>query len=288
MTAAFRALRLSHWIKNVFVLLPAFFAGVMQEPDVIFRVVLAGLCFCCAASAVYIFNDYRDVRDDRIHPEKSKRPLAAGSISISVAAALGAVALAIGVGIALWLDLYVFWLVVSYVVLNVSYSLGLKKIPILDITLIAGGFLLRVVAGGEAAGVPVSQWLILMTFLLALFLALGKRRDDVLIKQTTGERMRKSVDGYNLDFINSSMVLMAAVVIVCYIMYTESQEVIQRFENENLYMTAIFVIVGLLRYLQISLVEERSGSPTRIILTDHFIQLTLVAWLFSFYYLLYM
>ena len=132
------------------------------------------------------------------------------------------------------------------------------------------------------------MWIIMMTFLIALFLALAKRRDDILLQRRTGNKMRKSIDGYNLQLIDGIMMIMASVVIVAYILFTASQEVIKKFQNEHLYLTAFFVIFGVMRYLQISFVEKHSGSPTEIILKDKIMQINLVLWLSSFVWLIYM
>ena len=131
------------------------------------------------------------------------------------------------------------------------------------------------------------MWIVLMTFLLALFLALAKRRDDVLHFMNTGKKMRKVIDGYNLQFIDGAMIIMASVVIVSYILYTTSLEASQRIQSEFLYLTSLFVILGILRYLQISFVEQDSGSPTKIMIKDKFIIITILTWIFSFVYLIY-
>ena len=174
-----------------------------------------------------------------------------------------------------------------YVILNICYSLKLKRFAIIDVTIIAIGFVLRLFVGSFAYEIPLKIWIVIMTFLLALFLALAKRRDDVHIFRKSGNKMRKSVDGYNLQLIDGSMMVMSAVVIVAYLLYTTSQEIIEKFQNENLYLTTLFVIFGLMRYLQITLVEKNSGSPTDIILKDVIMQINLVLWVSSFVWIIY-
>jgi 4-hydroxybenzoate polyprenyltransferase len=171
--------------------------------------------------------------------------------------------------------------------MNIAYTLHLKHVAILDITTIATGFVIRLFVGSVTTGVPLSMWIVIMTFLLALFLALAKRRDDVLIYIDTGEKTRKVIDGYNLKFLDASMTIMASVVIVAYTIYATSPEAVERVGSEHLYLTTFFVILGILRYLQITYIEQNSGSPTRIILKDRFIQATLVGWLVTFDLLLY-
>jgi 4-hydroxybenzoate polyprenyltransferase len=176
----------------------------------------------------------------------------------------------------------------AYFVMNVAYTFGLKHIAVLDTTIIATGFVLRVMAGGAVADIPVSQWIVLMTFLLALLLGFAKRRDDVLIYMDSGKKMRKSVDGYNLEFINLSMVMMAGVVIISYIMYVLSDEVAKRWNAHNLYITAFPVILGVLRYLQLTFVRGKTGNPTKILLKDRVIQAVIISWVALFYLIIYM
>ena len=175
----------------------------------------------------------------------------------------------------------------AYVILNISYSFKLKQIALLDVTIIATGFVLRLFAGSFAYDVQLKIWIVIMTFLLALFMALAKRRDDILILSKTGKKMRKSIDGYNLPLIDSTMLIMSAVVIVAYIQYSTSQEIIEKFQNENLYLTTLFVIFGIMRYLQITFVEKKSASPTEIILTDKIIQINCLLWVLSFMWIIY-
>lgn len=174
-----------------------------------------------------------------------------------------------------------------YVMMNIAYSLYLKHIAILDVTIIAIGFVLRLFMGSVVTGIVLSHWIVIMTFLLALFMALAKRRDDVLIYKNTGKKMRRVVDGYSLQFLDIAMAIMASVVIVSYVMYTSSVDVMERLNSQHLYLTALFVIMGVMRYLQIAFVFLDSGSPTQIVLKDRFIQMTLVSWLVSFVWILY-
>jgi 4-hydroxybenzoate polyprenyltransferase len=175
----------------------------------------------------------------------------------------------------------------SYVAMNIAYSFYLKHIAILDVTIIAIGFVLRLFVGSAVTGIQLSMWIVIMTFLLALFMALAKRRDDVLIFLETGKKMRKVIDGYNLQFLDTAMAIMAAVIIVAYTIYTTSVEVVERFHSQYLYLTALFVILGIMRYLQIAFVHLDSGSPTKIVLKDRFMQATIVAWIISFTWILY-
>ena len=172
--------------------------------------------------------------------------------------------------------------------LNLGYCFGLKKIPILDIIILSVGFVLRIKAGAVIGYIGLSEWIIIMVFLLALFMAVGKRRDDVLLKMSSGIDMRKSVKGYNLEFLNTLLALICSVIIVAYFMYTMSAEVQARLNSYRLYYTCLFVIAGIMRYLQIIYVSADSGSPTKILYKDRFIQITLLLWMASFISILYL
>ncbi len=280
-------LRIPQYSKNLFIFLPLFFAQQMQEPERLFKAFLAFLGFCLLASAVYILNDLSDIEEDRHHPKKKYRPLPAGRISKGSAIGLMVCLLALGLSIAYILSLQMFYLCLLYIILNLAYSVKLKHIPILDIMIIALCFVIRIFVGGAVGGVPIYMWIVIMTFLLALFIALGKRRDDVIIFIETNNMLRKSINGYNLRFIDASMMVMAAVVVVAYLMYTVSPEITAKFKTDKLYITSIFVLMGVMRYLQITMLEENSGRPTEILLKDIFIQMSIIGWILSFAILIY-
>ncbi|MBP1651932.1 MAG: UbiA prenyltransferase [Bacteroidetes bacterium] len=283
-----KLLRPSHWAKNLFLYIPLFFAGEIFDYAKVVEVLLGFFAFSLIASSIYIINDYNDVEADRRHPVKCKRPIASGAVSKPMALVFFVLCLLIG-GLLAWYVKPKFLFVTGiYFIINLLYSFGLKNISILDILILSIGFVLRVKAGGVAANVAVSEWLMIMVFLLALFMAVAKRRDDVLIKTSTGQEMRKAAAGYNLDFMNVMLALVSAVIIVAYLMYTMAPETMIRFKTYRLYYTCLFVIGGLLRYLQITYVENNTGSPTKILYKDRFIQLTILLWVLSFYVLIYL
>lgn len=280
-------IRVAHWAKNLFLLIPLFFAGEFFELDKLLMVFLGIASFSLVASSIYILNDIRDQDQDRLHPIKKYRAIASGDISIKTAVIIMMVCLLGGAFIA-WICGGKFLLVLGlYLVLNISYSLGLKDISILDIMILAAGFVLRIKAGGIIAHVGISQWLTIMVFLLALFLALTKRRDDILIEEVSGARVRNALSGYNLEFLNVCLCVVSAIMLMAYIMYTLSPEVIKHLGTYRLYYTSIFVFAGLLRYLQLAYNHKDTRSPTRILYRDHFIQFCIVLWIISFYFLLY-
>lgn len=283
-----KLLRPSHWAKNLFLYIPLFFAGEIFNLQKVVELLIGFIAFSLIASSIYIINDYKDVEADRIHPVKRKRPIASGAVSKPAALVFFVLCLAIG-GLLAWYVRPKFAFVVSiYFIINLLYSFGLKNISILDILILSTGFVLRVKAGGVAANIAVSEWLMIMVFLLALFMAIAKRRDDVLIKTQSGQDMRKAVKGYNMDFMNVMLALVSAVIIVAYLMYTMAPETMSRFGTYRLYYTCLFVIGGLLRYLQITYVENNTGSPTKILYKDRFIQLTILLWVLSFYVIIYL
>jgi len=280
--------RPEQYIKNTFIFLPIFFTGEVANPELLFNAFIAFIAFSVTASAIYILNDYHDIEEDRLHPKKKNRPLASGSVSKTSAIIMLLVVFISGSAIMAWLSLNALAILVAYVAMNVAYSTHIKHIAILDVVVIATGFVLRLFVGSSVTGVPLSMWIVIMTFLLAMFLALAKRRDDVLVFLDTGEKARKVIDGYNLKLIDGAMMIMASVVIVAYILYTTSATIAQKFQSDYLYVTSLFVILGILRYMQIAFVDKNSGSPTRVVLTDRFIQLTIAAWLFAFAWIIYL
>ncbi len=282
-----KLLRPEQWAKNLFIFIPLFFEGHFFELSLLLKLGAAFVSFSLVCSAIYVLNDYRDIEADRAHPKKRERPLASGEVSKGAGLAMMSLLAVAGLGIGLLLNVWFFTILLTYVAINIGYSFGLKHIGILDILLIASGFLLRTVSGGIVADVPVSQWLIIMIFLLALFLAIAKRRDDVVLGADSGLLIRKSVRNYNLEFINACMTMIAGIIVVAYLMYTISDEVVMRLGDYLVY-TSVFVIAGLMRYLQITLVEKNSGSPTKLLYKDSFIQITLVGWILSFFWLIYL
>jgi len=280
-------IRPQHYIKNVFIFAPLFFATKLSESEQIINAVIAFVAFSLTASAVYVLNDYFDIENDKQHPTKKNRPLATGVISQSMALVIMAILLICGLVIIWSISFEASIVLIAYVVMNIAYSLYLKQMAIIDITIIAIGFVLRLFFGALSTDIALTPWIVVMTFLLALFMALAKRRDDILIYLNTGKKMRKVVNGYNLQLVDTAMAIMASVVIVSYIVYTTSTEVVAIVGSEYLYLTSIFVILGIMRYLQIAFVSQDSGSPTTIILKDRFIQLAILGWVMTFAWILY-
>jgi len=280
-------MRPHQYIKNLFIFLPLFFALKITNPSLLTNAFIAFIAFSLTASAIYTLNDYHDIEEDRQHAKKKHRPLASGAISKPQAIIIMSVLFVAGFMLMASLSIKAVGILAAYVVMNVAYSFYLKHVAILDVVIIAIGFVLRLFVGSAVTDIPLSMWIVIMTFLLALFMALAKRRDDVLIYLDTGKKMRKVIDGYNLQFLDTAMAIMASVVIVAYTIYTTSPEVVAKVHSEYLYLTALFVILGIMRYLQVAFVLKESGSPTRIVLKDRFMQLTLIGWVLTFAWMLY-
>ena len=284
-----KLLRPEQWLKNLFVLTPLFFSGQMADNIHFGDAMAAMAAYCLAASGIYCFNDVADAEADRLHPQKRHRPVAAGHIGKQWAVGVG-ITLTVTALVAAWLTVgkRLTGILLCYLVLNVAYCLWLKRIALVDIFIISTGFVLRLMAGSVSTGIALSHWIVLMTFLLALFLALAKRRDDVLIFERGGGQMRKNVERYNRSFVDTAIAITVAVTLVCYFMYTLSAEVMERTGASHLYLTAIFVLLGMFRYLQLTMVDARSGSPTRLLAYDHFLQLCILCWIASFVIILYL
>lgn len=282
-------LRVRQWVKNLFVYVPLVFSGNMLNPQLILESTGAFMTFCLLASSIYIINDLRDRDADRRHPVKRLRPIASGrfpsGMAVFLSAALCAMSFAMAWGCGFTANSYL--ILAGYLVMNLMYSFGLKHIAILDVIIIAAGFVLRVLLGGVATHIWVTPWLVMMVFLLTLLIGFGKRRDDLIKMERDDVDVRKSVQEYNLTFINQVLGILAATVIVAYVSYTLTPEVEARFHSGNVYLTSVFVIGAVLRYLQIALVKERTGNPTQLVYSDRFIQICTVLWLASFLLIIY-
>ena len=282
-----RLIRPKQWIKNMFVFIPMFFAGELFDLHSLCLCAVTFLAYSFMASSIYCYNDIVDADADRRHPVKCHRPVASGAVSVRLAYTLMVLMAVLSVAVVLLLPPEVMASVLAVVLLNLSYCSKLKQYAIVDVCIVAFGFVLRILAGGFACEVTPSNWLVIMTFLLTLFMSFAKRRDDVLRMNETGEPPRKNTVRYNLTFINQAITITASVTLVCYIMYTVSPEVTERFDTPYLYLTFVFVLLGLLRYIQIAVVDKKSGDPTKVILHDHFSQMIVVAWVLSFLLMIY-
>lgn len=285
-------LRPLQWLKNIFVFAPVFFSSNLLKGEYFWPTVVVFASFCLISSSIYCFNDLQDVDADRQHPKKRNRPIASGAVSVKAGYTL---MLFCAIVALLLLPLahsnntpYLYMIIVAYWLMNIAYCIKLKQYAILDVSIIAIGFVMRVLIGGMATDIWISHWLVMMTFLVTLFLALTKRNDDYRLYEQTGQKPRVSITGYNKTFINEATAIVASVTLVCYIMYTMSSEVIERMGTRYVYLTSCWVLAGLLRYLQNMIVFGLSGSPTKSLVKDHFIQLCVLGWVASFFVIIYL
>ncbi len=292
MKAYIQLLRPLQWIKNGFVFAPVFFSNNLLKWEYVWPTLIVFCSFCLISSAIYCFNDLHDVEADRLHPKKQKRPIASGAVSTKAGYTLMAICTILSFAVLTFVESpntpYLYIIVAAYWLMNIAYCVKLKQIAILDVTIIAIGFVMRVLIGGLTTAIWISHWLVMMTFLLTLFLALAKRNDDYRIYEQTGMKPRISITGYNQTFINEATAIIASVTMVCYIMYTMSPEVIQRWGTRYVYLTSGWVLAGLLRYLQNMIVYGLSGSPTKSMVKDRFIQLCMLGWIASFFAIIYL
>ena len=283
-----KLLRVKQWLKNAFVFLPLFFDKKLTDTHVLALTLVCAIAFSLAASSVYCLNDILDREADAQHPVKRLRPIASGAIGIGTAWIIAAVCALMAIGLTAWLlPINLLWLLLGYMALNVLYSVWLKHVGLVDVLIVASFYVMRVVGGAMAGDIMASQWIVVMTFLLALFLVLGKRRDDVMLQIESGKVVRRGAAKYNLEFINMALTMVATITIVAYMIYTMSDDVARRFNSHYTYCTTIFVLAGILRYMQLSVVDGRSGSPTQVLMRDRFIQCCLAAWIATFLIIIY-
>lgn len=283
--ALIRLARPKQWVKNAFVAAPLFFTPAALTGPNMAAVALAIVAFSLAASAIYVVNDYCDRAADRLHPKKRLRPIAAGLVPPNAALVFAALLAGAALAIAANLPSKFLGVLAFYVVLSLAYSLKLKHVSLLDVLIVAMGFVLRVEAGAAAIAIQPTVWILICTGLLALFLALAKRRDD--LTSELGTQHRKALDGYTLGYVDTAVAVVLGALLVSYLVYTTDAAVMAKYGTDRLYMTAPFVVAGVLRYLQIALVEKGSGSPTDVALSDRFILVCVLGWIAVFGYLIY-
>ncbi len=278
------SLRPTQWVKNVFIFAPMIFSLHMFQATYIWRSLLAFLLFGLVSGCMYVFNDILDREKDKLHPVKKDRPIASGCLGVRVAFVAAVVLLA---GMLLLIARFsreFFLITVFYVAMNVLYSLFLKSVVIIDIMVIALGFVLRVMIGGAVNAIVLYPWILISTFLLAIFLALIKRRQELLkIQELHPEQVtRKTLQSYTLGLLDQMISIATATTLISYIMYVLSSDVQQKFHTDRLYYTVPFVIFGIFRYLFLSYSKGEGESPTDIIYSDIPFTLNLLLWVATF------
>jgi decaprenyl-phosphate phosphoribosyltransferase len=282
--AIVKLLRPQQWVKNVFVFAPLFFSPAASADSALSDVLFMFAAFCLGASGLYCLNDFCDRDSDKLHPQKRLRPVAAGTISPTVALILSGVLAASGLAIAFVMTKGG-WVLAAYLGLTILYSFVLKRLAIVDVLTIALGFVLRVYAGAAAASLEPTVWILVCTGMLALFIALTKRRDD--LTQELNAEHRESLGGYSIAFLDASFVMVSTALVVSYVVFTTDPDAMQRLGSDKLYLTIPFVIAGTLRHLQLTMVYKRSGSPTDLALSDPFLVIAVLGWIGAFAFLMY-
>lgn len=283
--AYLRLLRPRQWIKNGFVFLGLLFGHAWSDAANVRAALAAFIAFCLVSSAVYVFNDLIDREQDRLHPEKRLRPLASGAVGTTAAALLLAACLAAGLAIAVRL-VAAPWVFVAYVALNVAYSLGLKHVVILDVFIIAAGFMLRILAGTLGIGVEPSQWLLLCGLMVTLFLGFAKRRAELVALAGNGSDHRRVLEHYSETFLDQMISVAATGTIVSYSLYTVSPGTVALHGTADLIYTVPFVLYGMFRYLFRLHLRGGGGDPASDLLRDPHLILATLGWLATTVWLL--
>ncbi len=278
-SAIFESLRPKQWLKNLFIFAPLIFSQNVLQWPLLQRTLLGFLAFCLLSGAVYIFNDLRDLEEDKHHPLKSRRPLASGRLKKSHAWIAFILTGAGSLALSYALSPKFFAAALVYFILQTAYSLGLKHIVILELFIIAAGFVLRVVAGGLIIDVSLSPWLLICTFLLALFLAMSKRRHELVLLEDDAQAHRPILKEYSPLLLDQMISVVTASTVVAYCLYTISDETVAKFGTTNLIFTVPFVIYGIFRYLYLVHQKNLGGSPEALILKDRPLLMTLILWI---------
>lgn len=282
-----KLIRANNWIKNVFVLLPLFFSGELFNLTKLSNTILVAIGFSFVTSFVYIINDIFDINFDKNHQEKRFRPIASGRISIQKSVVIGSLLLFIGFSVLLLCSWSAFLISIIYVGLNLLYSVKLKHVSVIDVVIVAIGFVLRILIGGEVGDVELTQWMTIMVFLLCLFIAITKRRNDVYQYEFNEQVNRKVVTKYTVEFMDRLLSINSSTLLVAYLLFITSEDVLTRYPSKYLMLTFLFVLIGLFRYNQITYVDNKGSSPLKILFEDIFLQIILFLWLGTFFFIIY-
>jgi decaprenyl-phosphate phosphoribosyltransferase len=285
--ATLELLRIREWVKNCFVLAPLFFSSELVNIAAVMRAATAFVVFCLVSSAVYIFNDWRDIDADKQHAKKAWRPLPSGQVPVPVALAVMAALIVVAVAIMYLTHLAKGFTVTIavYVAINLAFSMGIKHISVLELFFVASGFVLRLIGGGYALQIDLSPWIIIATAMLALLMVTGKRRGDIA-QDNDASQKRKSLAGYNLGFLDSTLTALTGGTIVVYLLFCVSDYAVARF-GAGVLMTSVPVALGLLRFLQLIIVRGQGESPTDLVLGDRGMLAILTVFGAAFSYLIY-
>jgi 4-hydroxybenzoate polyprenyltransferase len=277
---AIRLIRPKQWLKNAFVFAPLIFAKQLFEADAFLLALRAFGAFCLTASCVYIINDIADLKADRLHREKKFRPLAAGTMIIAQALLLLTVLLALDVMVTAGMDLRFIILLVMYFLMNFAYSIKLRDVLLLDVFIIAAGFMFRVLGGAYAINVRVSNWIVLCSLFVSLFLGFAKRRGELVEAEAAGTTSeRKVLMLYRVDFIDQLLTIAAAGTVISYALYTVAPRTQEVFGTDKLLYTTVFVVYGVFRYLYLIHTSTAIQNPTNTVTADAPIIINAILWI---------
>lgn len=277
----FSSLRPRHWIKNLFIFAGPFFALKLFNLYNIVTLLLGLLCWCLITSATYLFNDILDRKQDALHPLKKNRPLASGTMSVGFAYFLFFLLTFFSMIVSQRLSAIFSIFIITYLLLNIAYSLYLKHIFLLDVMCIATGFVLRVISGAVLIGVGFSEWVVMCAFLLSLFLGFGKRQEEISILKSEAIYHRKVLNDYDRNFLQRIPYVLTSSTILCYMLYAISNEAVRKFGTKNLIYTTPFVIYGLFRYIYIAFEKKHGADPTQVLFQDLPTLLNIVLWIIA-------
>jgi len=271
-------MRPKQWVKNLFVFAGLIFSRHLMDPQLFIKVTLGFALFNLLAGSMYLFNDIRDIGNDRNHRDKRKRPIASDKLKISTAYTVSVILIVVSLAIAFCLDPKFFAILAIYGVVNVAYSLRLKHMVIVDIMIIAFGFVLRVIAGTVLAEVSPSDWLILCTMTISLFFGFSKRRQELVLAGDNAGEQRLVLENYSLPFLDQMIAVVTGCTVISYALYTVSSETVARFGSRNLVFTIPFVLYGIFRYLYLVYHKVSGENPTEMIMKDTPSLVNVVLW----------
>jgi len=273
-----KAMRAYQWSKNLLVFAALVFAKEFLDPSQVIKSLLAFLAFCGASSAMYLFNDLIDLESDRVHPEKRLRPVTSGALSVRSVIAMIVVLLALSLGIGGVLGFRFLLILFFYLGLTTFYSLKLKKILIVDVLVVAIGFVVRAIAGAIALDVIFSNWLVVCTLFLALFLGISKRRNEINSLNDDAISHREVLGHYTVPYLDALNTIVAGAALITYTIYTCSPEVVERLGTDKLYLTLPFVVYGLFRYMYLVHHNLDGGDPSSTLIKDRPLGITVILW----------
>lgn len=282
----FISMRPKQWIKNLFIFAALLFSRNLFNPPLLLITILAFILFCLLSGSVYLINDIVDLERDKKHPRKAKRPLSTGQLKVFQAIVVAILLISISLALSFLINLYFGLVALSYFLLMTAYTLFLKEVVIIDVLTISFGFVLRVVGGTVAITLGISSWLLVCTIFLALFLALAKRRHELILLEDTAPAHRKILGEYTPKLLDEMMTISAASTLMAYVLYTISPITIEKLHTENLIFTIPFVIYGVFRYYYL-IHQKDLGSPTEVLYSDYPMVINLVLWVAACIWIIY-